>query len=74
MKLYSLQVLLLGVQNCLKDLSVSAKGKYVDHNLIGFRLFWVFKGAWSSFVAINRVYTVNIVRFVTSKDINKLFK
>lgn len=34
-KLYSLQVLLLGVQNCLKDLSVNAKGKYVDQNLIG---------------------------------------
>ena len=40
-KLYSLQVLLLGVQNCLKDLSVNAKGKYVDQNLIGLG-FWGF--------------------------------
>lgn len=38
-KFYSLQVLLLGVQTYLKDLSVNAKGKYVDQNLIGIGSF-----------------------------------
>lgn len=43
MKLYSLQVLLLGVQNYLKDLSVNAKSKYVDQNLIGIGSFGGFQ-------------------------------
>lgn len=34
-KLCPLEVLLLGWQNCLQGLSVNAKGKHVDQNLIG---------------------------------------